>query len=213
MTSAPRSASSAPHQGPAMTRDRSSTRTPSRASGKVVMAATIPPPAPSSPGQARRSALAGVDLDPQPLGRAALDELSTHMGERRALAGERHGPIGFGEGHPAMVHVLGVEPDHGIPADEADKGGNEADAVVDGVVEVLAEVGGVQAIGGQSRLLRRLAQRRLPRGFSRLDPAAHLAPFPSEPAARTLEQQYLRRASLLPEQEDGDRPASNRDSR
>src|SRR5262245_4836727 len=41
MTSAPRSASSAPHHGPAMTRERSSTRIPSRARGKGVMAATI----------------------------------------------------------------------------------------------------------------------------------------------------------------------------
>src|SRR5512143_4199991 len=48
MTSAPRSASSAPHQGPAMTRERSITRMPSRESdevgkGVVVMARTIPP--------------------------------------------------------------------------------------------------------------------------------------------------------------------------
>src|SRR5215813_2946742 len=41
MTSAPRSPSNAPHQGPAITRERSTTRMPSRASGKGVMAATI----------------------------------------------------------------------------------------------------------------------------------------------------------------------------
>src|SRR6266542_5398357 len=38
MTSAPRSASRAPHQGPAMTRERSMTRMPSSARGKAVMA-------------------------------------------------------------------------------------------------------------------------------------------------------------------------------
>src|SRR5882672_1115569 len=46
-TSAPRSASSAPHQGPAMTRERSMTRMPSRESDEVgkgvLMARTIPP--------------------------------------------------------------------------------------------------------------------------------------------------------------------------
>src|SRR5262249_23760354 len=44
MTSAPRSPSRAPHQGPAMTRERSITRMPSSARGKVVMGATIPRP-------------------------------------------------------------------------------------------------------------------------------------------------------------------------
>src|SRR6266508_3746804 len=42
MTSAPRSPRRAPHQGPAMTRERSSTRTPSSARGKVAMPVTIP---------------------------------------------------------------------------------------------------------------------------------------------------------------------------
>src|SRR6202162_6383169 len=42
MTSAPKSPRRAPHQGPAMTRERSSTRTPSSARGKVAMGATIP---------------------------------------------------------------------------------------------------------------------------------------------------------------------------
>src|SRR4029453_18193074 len=44
MTSAPRSDRSAPHQGPAMTRERSITRTPSSARGKGVMARMIPRP-------------------------------------------------------------------------------------------------------------------------------------------------------------------------
>src|SRR5881397_1747330 len=44
MTSAPRSARRAPHHGPAMTRERSMTRMPSRARGKVVMGGTIPRP-------------------------------------------------------------------------------------------------------------------------------------------------------------------------
>src|SRR5215470_7121766 len=43
MTSAPRSARSAPHHGPAMTRERSMTRMPSRERGPLVMARTIPP--------------------------------------------------------------------------------------------------------------------------------------------------------------------------
>src|SRR5713101_1694623 len=60
MTSAPRSARRAPHQGPAMTRERSSTRTPARA--KVAMPATIPRPVLHSTGgkifnQARRTTM------------------------------------------------------------------------------------------------------------------------------------------------------------
>src|SRR6202165_2050247 len=43
MTSAPRSARSAPHQGPAMTRERSMTRMPSSERAGLVMARTIPP--------------------------------------------------------------------------------------------------------------------------------------------------------------------------
>src|SRR3970040_415069 len=63
MTAAPRSARRAPHQGPAMTRERSRTRTPSRARGKGAMPATIPRPVLHSSGskifnQARRTAMA-----------------------------------------------------------------------------------------------------------------------------------------------------------
>src|SRR6266852_2297254 len=43
MTSAPRSPRSAPHQGPAMTRERSMTRMPSSERAGLVMARTIPP--------------------------------------------------------------------------------------------------------------------------------------------------------------------------
>src|ERR1700693_3480139 len=62
-TSAPMSPSSAPHQGPAMTRERSSTRTPSSASGGFGMAPKITdymgaqkwPPNPHTLGAPRRS--------------------------------------------------------------------------------------------------------------------------------------------------------------
>src|SRR5712691_12153654 len=50
MTSAPKSARRAPHQGPAMTRERSTTRMPSSASGKVAMPVTIPCPVLHSTG-------------------------------------------------------------------------------------------------------------------------------------------------------------------
>src|SRR5512138_2189858 len=112
MTSAPRSASSAPHQGPAMTRERSMTRMPSRESDEAakgeVMARTIPPlavyihpsPVQASPpsGGSAHGAVRRDDhhvLGPRLHRRAAARRDPVQDPRPRALRPERRQPPGL----------------------------------------------------------------------------------------------------------------------
>src|SRR5258705_2131676 len=105
MTSAPRSASSAPHQGPAMTRERSITRMPSSERAGLIMARTIPPLAvyihlPANPpsGSGTHGALrrdAHHVLRPRIHRRPVARRGALHDPGSRALRSERRQPPGL----------------------------------------------------------------------------------------------------------------------